>query len=80
MIYDIQNSVNNITIQLYLFIFFIKEINNIILQGCIKLTNCDSKDINNIYKRFPFEIFYGPKNLEKIYYNFHKYIKQHNCF
>jgi len=30
--------------------FFLKEINTFIHQGCIKLSNCDSKNIYNVTK------------------------------
>ncbi len=67
------------TLAMYVF----KEIHTFIQQRCIKLTESDSKGIYNVTKlkvmcisnQFCAVLFYN-----KIYYGFHKNVKQHVCF
>ncbi len=46
-------------------------------QGCIKLINNYSKDISNITKCHC-EVSIYQRMMGKMYYSFHKIIKQHN--
>ncbi len=41
------------------YIFFFKEINSFIQQGCIKLIKCDSKDICSLTKDFYTAVYFN---------------------
>ncbi len=61
--------------------FLFKESNTFIQQGCIKLIQCNSKDIHNVTKKLYYKemlffwTFCSSKN-----HSFHTNMKQHNCF